>query len=132
MPTELIIAFIGVIVLCGAVLYYIITHPNVVRIKITPDILLQKGFIERPSLIQHSYELILINTDEEDPFIPGARSITYKSISLTECNDKGKGEYYVFIREGSTGQRHEDEVITITRNMLYVDDLIKLIHIIKL
>jgi len=132
MSTYIILLFIAVIAIYVAALYYVITNPNWGRIKITPDILLQKGFIARPSLIQDSYELILIDTDEEDPLTPGGRYITYKSITLTVCNDKGKGEYYVFIREGSTAQRHEDEVNTITRNMLYVDDLIKLIYILKL
>ena len=132
MPTYIIISFIAVIAIYGAVLYYVITNPNWGRIKITPDILLQKGFIVRPSIIQDSYEMILEDVDDEDPWIPGKRYYYYKAVSLAECNDKGKREYYVFLRQGSSNDRNDDEVVSVTRNMLYVDDLIKLIHILKL
>lgn len=100
--------------------------------KITPDILVnQLGFIHKPNLIQDSWELILENIDEQDEFI-NDRYYHYKSISLSMCNDKGKGEYYVFMREGQTNETHEDHTVTITRNMLYVEDLVKFIDILRL
>ena len=101
--------------------------------KITPDILTTKlGFVHVPNLIQDSYEYILENIDEENSFERGTRYYRYKAISLAVCNDKGKGEYYVFIREGETNKRHEDQVISITRNMLYVKDLEDLLRVLSL
>lgn len=89
--------------------------------KLTNEILLELGFKEHFSLIQNSFDLVLI--DKLDYF---------KSLSLRLCNDKGHGEYYVFMRNGESPNRWKDEIVTITCNMQYKEDLEQLIRIVNL
>lgn len=89
--------------------------------KITNEILLELGFEEHFSPIQNSFNLV----------IEGRRR-QYKAVSLTICNDKGNGEYYLFVRQGETAIRHEDDVIVITNNMEFKEDLEQFLKIIRL
>ena len=102
------------------------------KTKITEEALVKLGFVKIPSLIQESYSLVFHDIAEDDSWIPGSMYYYYKALSLAVCNDKGKGEFYVFLREGNTENRMDDDIISITRCMLYVEDLIELIHIINL
>ena len=99
---------------------------------ITPEILEQHGFILRPNLIQDSYEYIIKDiVYEADGILSKTDLHEYKAMSASWCNDKGKGEYYLFLREGSTNKRHEDEVVSLTRELLYEQDLIDFKRLIK-
>lgn len=99
--------------------------------KLNPDIFKELNFIHRPNLIQDSYEFIIEDTVYESEFLGDSKVYHYKSMSVSWCNDKGLGEYYLFLREGSTDKRHEDEVVTLTRELLYEDDLKDFIRLIK-
>lgn len=98
--------------------------------KLTPEIFQEHGFILRPNLIQDSYEFII---DDENGVCTFTNSpfFNYKAMSASWCNDKGQGEYYLFLRQGSTDKRHEDEVVTLTRELLYEQDLIDFKRLIK-
>lgn len=100
--------------------------------KITIEILENLGFILVPNLIQSSYMLILKDESELVGPIFGDSYYDFKALSVAVCNDKGLGEYYLFIRDGSTANRAEDEVICLTRNLLYEEDLKKFIRLINL
>lgn len=102
------------------------------KTKITEEGLINLGFIKHLSMIQDSFSLVFHDICDDDPFIPDRKYYYHKELSLSVCNDKGKGEYYVFIREGNTEKRCDDDIITITRNMLYIEDLTKLIEVINL
>lgn len=95
------------------------------KIRINELNLLALGFIKKPNIIQDIYELVLLNNKYDNLY-------SYKSIILSECNDKGKGEYYCFIKQGETDDRYEDSIVTITNNMLYIEDLKKIIDVVKL
>jgi len=101
------------------------------KTKITIEELDKLGFIVQQSRIQDSYRLILNDVRSTCPFTHDPYYY-YREISLMLCNDKGKGEYYLFLREGETSNRDQDNVTTITRNMMYVEDLTSFINICKL
>jgi len=102
------------------------------KVKITPEILINLGFIHRPNLIQESWEYVLTDVIFPKTFESDTVGYAYRSISLAICNDKGKGEYYVFLRDGNSNIRHDDEIITITKNMIYKSELVQLLKILKL
>lgn len=89
--------------------------------KLTEGVLLDMGFKIHFSLIQNSFDLVLAN-----------RVDYHKSISLSVCNDKGQGEYYLMIREGKTNKRGDDDLVVVTRNMQYKEDLEEFIRIARL
>jgi hypothetical protein len=102
------------------------------KTKITGKLLHELGFKHVPSLIQESYMLVLVD-QTFTPDFPGATNLHhFKALSLSLCNDKGKGEYYAFLREGSSPDRNKDDVITLTRNMEYEEDLRELIRLLQL
>ncbi len=82
--------------------------------------------------IFESFNLVLEDINIAPDEFDKLPCIRYRSISASVCNDKGKGEYYLFIREGETAQRHEDNVITLTRNLQYEEELDDFIRLLKL
>jgi len=83
------------------------------------NILIDLGFKKYESIIEPSYSYKLEDINEYDDILK-KQHIHYKEISLMFCNDKGKGEYYVFIREGTTNDRLEDSIITISREYRFI------------
>ena len=88
---------------------------DITPIKLNEEILFRLGFGEFPllrGLADHgiygrfsSFERIIYQSE-----------YNRKSISVTLCNDKGQGEYYVFFKD-------DDNVVTLTRNLMYVHQL---------
>lgn len=93
--------------------------------KLTEEIFLQLGFTKHQTLIQNHFNLIIEQIWCDD-------FLYYKEISCSLCNDKGLGEYYLFIREGNSNSRHEDDVVTITRKLIFKEDLEAIIKLCKL
>lgn len=99
--------------------------------KLTEETITDLGFNTVKSCIQDSYLLILKDEKYKEDFLPEV-TYSYKAISLSLCNDKGQGEFYLFLREGFTDDRTKDEIVTITRNLQYVEDLEEFIRLTKL
>jgi len=95
---------------------------------LTHEILDAMGF--RCLMQDNSYSIELENNhfpkSDEIPEI-----YSYREISVSKCNDKGKGEWYVFLREGETFRRSEDEIVTLTRTLLYKEDLEVIVRLSK-
>lgn len=100
--------------------------------KITEEVLKTLGFVFVSNLIQNSWMLILKNEKIESEMFDTKTLYNFRAISVAECNDKGLGEYYLFLREGDTDKRHEDIVISLTRNLLYEGDLREFIRLLTL
>ena len=85
------------------------------------------GFKKILNLIQDSYIYVLTDSSEMDSTLK-TPMFHYKALSLAWCNDLGKKEYYVFIREGTTNKRHEDDVITLSKSYQYIEQVQDLIN----
>lgn len=84
-------------------------------IPLTPEWLEGLGFFRNDSIIT-TYNRTL----SEGRF--------FKQLSLSICDDKGMGEYYVMYRDGHTRFRNEDDVVTLTRDTRCVHQLQNLYH----
>lgn len=96
--------------------------------KVTKEFLIEKGFKLVPSIIQDSFEYIMEDVNEESDW-SDERFVHYRSCSMSLCNDKGEGEYYFFLREGSTTNRHEDTISSISRSILYEEEVLDLLRL---
>jgi hypothetical protein len=101
------------------------------KTPITGTGLIKIGLRENTHLIQVSYSYILDNYKAFDDILK-KDIFHYKEISLSLCNDTGKNEYYVFIREGDTNKRHEDVIITLSRNYQYIEQVQTLINALQI
>lgn len=102
------------------------------KTKLTPEIFVQLGFNQHDTLIT-SFYLVIEDKVFHEPLRGDKAYYIYKAISCTLCNDKGNKEYYLMIREGSgDNNRFNDEIITVTRNLQYKEDLEQFINIVKL
>lgn len=77
------------------------------------------GFTHHPNLIQDSFSYTIEDHHSHDDIL-NTEFYHFKQLSLALCNDHGKGEYYVFIREGYTDKRHEDDIITLNKNYRFI------------
>lgn len=98
--------------------------------RITREFLIEKGFIHRPSMIQESFEYVLQDTAKEDTWLGGMWH-HYKSLSMSICNDKGEGEWYLFLREGDTEKRHEDNVVSLSRSIMWEHEVLDFLRLIE-
>lgn len=92
------------------------------------------GFEYEPKasfLLQDGYKLILQDKGYNS-LISSSLIYIYRALSITLCNDKSNGEYYLFLIDGQSNNRQEDSIVTITRNLLYKEDLIEFIRILNL
>lgn len=100
------------------------------KTKLTPEIIVGLGFKPAPNLIQESWTYIIKDV-KLNPITPIDNTLYhYKSLSVSPCNDKGNGEYYLFMREGTTESRIQDDLVCLTSNLLYKEDLETLLNII--
>lgn len=89
--------------------------------KITTDWLENEmGFYRKPSLIQDSWAYVLYNGE-----------FGKAELTLAECNDKGLGEFYVFIHEFEVPQKKPGDLVSLGRNLVEKQDLIDLLTILK-
>jgi len=107
-----------------------VIEKNCAPIPLTDEWFIKLGFTKVHTLIQDSYELVLIDEVYVCEFT-NLTTYSYKSISASMCNDKGLGEYYLFIRQGSTNKRHQDDIVSSSRNLLYVHTLQNWIQLLK-
>lgn len=92
---------------------------NYCGVPLNKDRFLDLGFTYHENLIQDSFSYTLVDYKSFDTIV-NKDMFHFKQLSLSLCNDRGKGEYYVFIREGDTDKRHEDDIITLNRNYRFV------------
>jgi hypothetical protein len=77
------------------------------------------GFTHNKSLIQESFSYTIEDHHSHDDLL-NSDFYHFKQLSLSLCNDYGKNEYYVFIREGYSNRREEDDVVTLSKNYQFI------------
>lgn len=89
---------------------------DLLPIKLTPEILEKSGFkIFTPNynILPTSYSLDVKRFEK-----------WYTQISIAECNDKGLGEFYLFLKQGQDDNNPgQDDIISLTSELLYVHEL---------
>jgi len=98
---------------------YTIKYNNIIPIPLSEEWLLKLGGKKIESVIEPSFSFVLQDEKIPDPILGGCL-YKYKEISLMLCNDTGKGEYYAFIREGTTTDRQKDDIVCLTRELNFV------------
>lgn len=89
-------------------------EPKYEPIPLTPEILEMAGFVKNDGALGAALGHTLILESREG---------TYKNIAVVYNSDKNYPQYYVFMREGSTTDIGDNNIVTISRDLQYLHQL---------
>lgn len=94
-------------------------YNDISGIPLTEEWLLKLGFEKKQ---HHLIDLVVkVISEVESP--QDKSSVIFKEVALSVCNDKGKGEYYFFMKQGNRNDEFDNSIVTITSDMRYVHQL---------